>query len=119
MDNGKKPPNGGTEPTSPGLLIRLRLEKLGMTEQELAEASGERLETVNRIICIRCRLTAPKAEALAGPLGLRAEVLMDAQRDVDLWHVRTREAPPPGTPPAKPRRVGEASGGDAEPRAPS
>jgi plasmid maintenance system antidote protein VapI len=88
MEGGGHRPDGSAAPSPPGLLIRQRLYAQGMTEQGLADSSGERLETINRIICRRCRLTALKALAISAVLGCSAELLLDAQRDVDLWELR-------------------------------
>ena len=87
MENRNNRPAGASPPTPPGLLVRQRLHELKMTEQELADGSGERLETINRIICVRGRLTPAKAVPIAAALGLPPKLLLDAQLALDLWRL--------------------------------
>ncbi len=81
-------------PTTPGQFLRERVLRGGpkITQDTLATALGVSRFTVNQILNGHRSVTADMAVRLAHVLGTSAEMWVDMQSRLDLFHARRRAA---------------------------
>jgi addiction module HigA family antidote len=78
-------------PISPGAVLRKRiLEKIGITQEELADAMGVSRFSVNQIINGRRSVTADMALRIARVTSTTPDFWLNLQRDVDLYQARLK-----------------------------
>jgi addiction module HigA family antidote len=76
-------------PIAPGAVLRKRiLERIGITQEELADAMGVSRFSVNQIINGRRSVTAEMALRIARVTSTTPDFWLDLQRDVDLYQAR-------------------------------
>ena len=81
------------QPKHPGRVLREEfLEKLGLTQSELARRLKCRFAKVNEILHEKRSITPEFAIALETLLGLPAEAWVSLQANYDLWKARQRKA---------------------------
>jgi addiction module HigA family antidote len=74
-------------PRPPGALLRTYwLAPRGITVSALAKATGLTRKHVSNVVNDRAPITAPTAVRLGRALGTSADLWLNLQRAVDLWH---------------------------------
>lgn len=70
---------------APEQLIREALRKKKMTQEQLARIMGVAFSTISKLVNGHSRVTTVMAQKLETVLGIRAEVLLQAQTKNELW----------------------------------
>ena len=74
------------KPTSPGEILREEfLVPLGLSQRALADHLGCDVKVVNRIVNVRCAVTAEMALRLGAAFRTSPDFWMNAQKAVDLY----------------------------------
>ncbi len=80
-------------PAHPGRVLREEfIEKLGLTQTELAKRLNCRFAKINEILNEKRGVTPQFAIQLEETLGLPAEVWLSLQSEYDLWKARKRRS---------------------------
>lgn len=77
-------------PVHPGVILRNELAGRGMTQQELAKATGRPYQAISLIVTGKKRITADTAIDLEEALGIDAEFWLRAQFAHELAHELAR-----------------------------
>ncbi len=85
-------------PKHPGKVLREEfLDKLGITQSELAQKLNCRFAKLNEIINEKRSITPRFAIQLEAILGIPAEAWISMQGEFDLWKARSKDSCPSGT----------------------
>jgi len=80
-------------PTHPGgILKRMYLEPLGMTNTSLAEALGVSRKTVSKIVNERGGVNTDMALRLSRAFKTTPDLWLNLQRNFDLWHTARKSS---------------------------
>lgn len=82
--------NFAPSPEAPGDVLRERLKRFGITQDELADALKVSRLSVNQLVNHRRAVTAEMALRLSRVLGTSPDVWLDLQRAVDLFEAEEK-----------------------------